>query len=115
MEKMKCSIHRKDGLLILRLKGYLNEDGRNIIRQIMAKLSFNGIKQVLFNMSECLHINSAGISSLIDAADVLGEREIMISFCNLTPLMKEAFRMVGLVILSKTFETEKEALESFKR
>jgi anti-anti-sigma regulatory factor len=96
--------------LIIRPAGYLNDIGGARMREAAIAQDPAGIRVVLFDFSESTHVNSYGISTVLDVADnFLQDEEVRVAFCRLSPLLKEAFRLVGLNQLGPVFSTEEEA------
>ena len=98
--------------LVLFLKGYLNEVGGEALRQRLDALEQTDTRCLVLDFSQCLHVNSQGISCLVEVADRLtDEKQLCICFCRLAPLVAESFRMVGLTRLGRIFATLEDALK----
>lgn len=113
--RFACTTEKKNQILIVHFKGYFDEEGGAGFKQQMATTSLDGLKGVVLDFSDCLHANSSGISFLVDVVINLGDESRLDSaFCGLSPLLSEAFRMVGLTRLSRVFSTLAEAIRGLE-
>lgn len=102
---------RKDGAwLIIAPVGYLNDQGGTVMNDVIGAIDLAGITTVLFDFGECTLANSQGIACLLDHCDRFAEEfQLKLVFCRLSPLLREAFSLVGLMEMVSTFGTEQEA------
>lgn len=113
--RFSCTTETKERLLIVHLKGYFDDEGGAELKRIVSATPLKGLKGVVFDFAQCLHANSSGISFLVDVVISLGEDgQLEVGLCAMTPLLGEAFRMVGLSRLARVFSGVDEAVRGLQ-
>ncbi len=109
--RFTCATEVRDQILIVRGQGYLDDTGGEDLKQVVMSASLAGIKGVVVDFTKCIHANSSGISCLVDLVINLGDdKQLEVGLCGLSPLLAEAFRMVGLTRLARVFSGVDEAM-----
>lgn len=109
--RFTCATEVRDRILVVRGQGYLDESGGEDLKQTIMNCALAEVKGVVVDFARCIHANSSGISCLVDLVIGLGdERQLEVGFCGLSPLLSEAFRMVGLTRLARVFSGVDEAV-----
>lgn len=113
---MEISERNADGVVILDLSGrFILSDGEELFRTKVDDLIAQGRLQLLVNFKDVTYLDSAGIGSLVwkyVTIRKLGGR------LKLVHLKVRSFRVLAttrLLAVLENFESEQEALDSFKR
>ena len=113
---MEISERTADGVVILDLSGrFILSDGEELFRKTVDDLIERGQLQVLVNFKDVTYLDSAGVGSLVwkyVTIRKLGGR------LKLVHLKVRSFRVLAttrLLAVLENFESEQEALDSFKR
>jgi anti-sigma B factor antagonist len=113
---MEISERTADGVVILDLSGrFILSDGEELFRKKVDDLIERGQLQVLVNFKDVSYLDSAGVGSLVwkyVTIRKLGGR------LKLVHLKIRSFRVLAttrLLAVLENFESEQEALDSFKR
>jgi anti-sigma B factor antagonist len=87
----------KDGVLVIYLEGNLLGEHTNLPVIDMVKQHLeNGIKKVLFNLSEVKFVNSTGLGMLLTAATKTRSAGGELTLCSLPDQMKKLLQMTKL-------------------
>jgi len=113
---MEISERSADGVVILDLSGrFILSDGEELFRKKVDELIERGQLQILVNFQEITYLDSAGIGSLVwkyVTIRKLGGR------LKLVHLKVRSFRVLAttrLLAVLENFESEQDALNSFKQ
>ena len=96
---------------ILHTKGYINNVGGEVIANRAYELLDSGVRTLLLDLRETKIVNSIGISILIEIIEKMMEKEGIIAFCCLTPVILKTFHIMGLANYAKIFTSEEEAVK----
>jgi len=108
-------VHHIDGpVLVIRTKGYLNDLGAEQVDTICSEHLEKSVKRIVINLQESPLINSIGISILIGVIEAIEEATGKLAFTNLTPTNRKTFEMIGLLQFAQAFDTEEQAVTTFK-
>ncbi len=72
-------------------------------------------KHFLFNLEEVEYMDSSGIRLFIATSRILEKTNRNLKLCNLNSSIKMIFRVIKLIDMFEIFESEVEALASFKK
>ena len=75
------------------------------------ELMDDGVRVLLLNLRETKIVNSIGISILIEIIEKMMEKQGVIAFCCLTPVILKTFHIMGLANYAKIFTSEEEAVK----
>ncbi len=115
-ENPSCQARRDGDLLIFEPVGYL-DDARGIeLKRVYAKAQLAGLKGVLFDFGKCIHINSTGIACLMEVCEnLVDSRGVKVGFCKISPIMREAFDIVGFGQFVEMFIDEAEGRRGLEK
>lgn len=109
-------LDRKEGeITIIEVKGELDALVAPKLKEKISKEIENGETKFIIDFKELLHINSLAMGILrgkLKSARALGGD---IKLSNLNSHIKSIFEMIGLDEIFEIFESEEEALNSFKK
>lgn len=104
--------HPKPQVLVVHLKGYVDQAAGEAMEEKMKKLLEGGKTQVLFCFKDVLIINSAGVSSLISIIEMIQyDFQGKLSFCCLPKMVVDVFQLVGILQSHTVFQSHKEAID----
>jgi anti-anti-sigma factor len=111
-EELKVAVERigNDGAVLF-TKGYINNVGGEEIANRAYELMDSGVTKLLLNLRETKIVNSIGISILIEIIEKMMEKEGIIAFCCLTPVILKTFHIMGLANYAKIFDNEESAVK----
>ena len=96
---------------VLHPVGYVDEKGGAALFEAAEKVLEEGSRKILLNFTDSPVINSQGIAQLIELAEIIvDEKGGDLAFCGLSELSTSVFKMVGLLQMGDSYETEKDAL-----
>lgn len=103
-----------EGVSILDLSGkiVLGEGDVQIKDRIRDLLS-DGQRKVLLNLGDVSYIDSAGLGALISSYATSKREGGQLKLVNLTKRVKDLLAITKLITVFETFDSEKEALESY--
>ncbi len=107
--------HKVDGpILIIKTQGYLNDLGAEQVDTVCSEHLKKGVKKIVINLEKSPLINSIGISILIGIIEAIEEDGGALAFTNMTPTNRKTFYMMGLLQFAQAFDTEEQAVTTFK-
>ena len=112
--KFDVRVQKKDGYAIIYTDGYLNQLAGEELKKKSFDLITEGYVKIAINLEKTGLVNSVGISILIDIIERLREKDGVLHFCCLTPLIAKTFKIMGLTQFSKVFPDEPAAIERLK-
>ena len=110
-ESLNITVDRREGLAVIYTEGYINNQGGEEIAKAAYKLLDEGYKTLLLNLAGTKIVNSIGISILIEIIEKMMEKEGIIAFCCLTPVILKTFHIMGLANYAKIFDNEEAAVK----
>ncbi|TDT69169.1 anti-sigma B factor antagonist [Hypnocyclicus thermotrophus] len=99
--------------VILRVKGELDALVAPQLKDKLIKLTENGVKKIIIDFKELVHINSLAMGILRGRLKEIREKDGDLKLVNLNTHISTIFEMVGLDELFDIYNNENEALESF--
>ncbi|MFY9553790.1 MAG: STAS domain-containing protein [Blastocatellia bacterium] len=104
-----------NGVSILDLSGKIVlGEGDMQVKERIKDLLADGQKRILLNLAEVNYIDSAGLGALISSYTTAKRDGASLRLVNLTKRIKDLLAITKLITVFETFETEEEALASFK-
>jgi anti-anti-sigma factor len=105
--KMDFNLEPKveNDILIIKTKGYINNDGGEQILNEFEKHFSNGITKVLIDIENSKVVNSIGISYLIEIIEKLNENNGTLYFCNMDSAIEKTFTIMGLFQFAKKVDS----------
>lgn len=114
---MNLVINTRDsgGVTIVDCKGkIILGDESSALRETIKQLLAGNKKRILLNLGEVTFIDSAGVGTLVAAYTSSKAQDGELKLANLTKRFKETLQVTRLLTVFETYETEAEALASFK-
>jgi anti-sigma B factor antagonist len=102
------------GVTILDLNGKLTiGDGAQLLKDKSESLVFQGRKQVIVNLGAVPYIDSGGLGQLVACYTTLTRAGGRLTLVNLNTRNHDLLSITKLVSVFETFDTEREAIESY--
>ncbi len=102
-------------VIILDLKGRVRVGGTTIsLHRSIRNLVEEGKMQILLNLANVTAIDSSGLGELVASQITLGNKGGEIKLFHLTEALRELMATTRLVTVFDIYDTESEALSSFK-
>ena len=105
---------REDGVVILDVSGELDALVAPQLKDKITQDMEDGETKFIINFEEVVHINSLALGILRGKLKSTREEGGDIKLINLSEHIKSIFEMIGLDEIFEIYETEEEAIESFK-
>ncbi len=109
-DKFSLSVEEKNGVVIIKTNGYINNVAGEQIADVCFKKIDEGIYKFLLDLENSSIVNSIGVSIIIEIIEKLLEVNGHIGYYNLAPIVAKTFKIMGLVQYSTIYESEDEAL-----
>ncbi len=109
-------IHRKTSgnITVLQVSGeFYGGDETDQLREAILDEAANGNLRLLLDLSECVHMNSTGLSVVVEAHRNYAARQGEIKLCGLQKKMRSQLVMTRLINIFGHYSTEAEALAAF--
>jgi anti-sigma B factor antagonist len=104
-----------EGVSILDLSGKIVlGEGDLQVRDRIKDLLADGQRRMLLNLAEVAYIDSAGLGGLISAYTTTKREGGQLKLVNLTKRIQDLLAITKLITVFETFDSEKDALASFK-
>lgn len=109
-------IHDNPRVVVVRTTGYIEDQGGEKVKKIVAALVEKGEKNFLFNFAGSPVINSTGIACLLEICEEIGfSLQGKVAFCCLSKAIGEVFKMMGITTVYQIFDQEENAFPAFAR
>jgi anti-sigma B factor antagonist len=104
-----------EGVSVLDLSGRIVlGEGDLQIKERIRDLLADGQRKILLNLENVSYIDSAGLGSLIGSYTTVRREGGKLKLVNLTKRIQDLLAITKLITVFDTYETEREALDSFK-
>ena len=101
-------------LTVLDLSGKLTiSDGAQLLKDKSESLAFQGRKQIIVNLAAVPYIDSGGLGQLVACYTTLTKAGGRLTLLNLNAKNHDLLSITKLVSVFETFDTEREAIESY--
>ena len=101
-------------LTILDLSGKLTiSDGAQLLKDKSASLVFQGRNQIIVNLGAVPYIDSGGLGQLIASYTTVAKAGGRLTLLNVNTRNHDLLSITKLVAVFETFDTEREAIESY--
>ena len=102
-------------ITIIDLQGSIMfEDGDQELRGVIAHALESDRKSIVLNMGEVPYMDSAGLSELVRSYVAVGKRGGRVVLVDLTRKVHDLLTVAKLLTVFETFDSEADALASFK-
>jgi anti-sigma B factor antagonist len=109
---MEINDTKKDGVLIVNLKGRLDYASSTTLKERILELVQCGDRQMIVNMAQVDFINSSGLGTLVSILKEVRLAKGRLVLADLATYVQEIFEITQLSHIFEIFAGEKEALES---
>ena len=104
-----------DGVMILDLKGKMTlGEGDELLKDKINSLIQQDQKKLLLNLESVPYIDSAGLGEVVRTYTTVSRQGGSLKLLNLTKRIEELLSITKLLTVFETFDTEDEALRSYK-
>ena len=112
--KMQASSRQIGDVSVVDVKGRITlGEGNEIIRELVAELTAQGNKRIVFNLVEVDHIDSAGIGELVRTHSTLRRQGGQLKLASPSGKVKDVLKMTSLHSVFDIHEDESSAVKSF--
>jgi anti-sigma B factor antagonist len=114
-KKMKIEKRKIGNVTVFDLKGkILFGDGIDELRQSINTAIKDKEKQLVLNFAEVPYLDSTGLGEVVRSYTTLKKEGGTVKIANLTNKVKDLMMVTKLITVFETFESENEAVKSFK-
>ena len=111
---MEISERTVDAVTILDLRGKLTmDDGAQLLKDKSESLVFQGRTQVIVNLAAVPYIDSGGLGHLVACYTTLAKAGGRLTLLNVNTRNHDLLSITKLVSVFETFDTERDAIESY--
>jgi len=105
-----------DGVVVLDINGRMTieEVGQTSVIACVRRLLQEGHKQVLLNLEDVPHVDSTGLSQIVEAYLATRTRGGSVKLVHLNPRLEKIFAVTRLSTILETFSSEAAAIASFE-
>lgn len=111
IESLKLSVDCCDGVVVVYIDGYINNQGGEEIVKVVYEFFDEGYKVLLFNLVEMKIVNLIGILIFIEIIEKMFEVDGKLVFCNFILMIDKIFYIMGFVQYMSIFQDEVVVLE----
>jgi anti-sigma B factor antagonist len=107
---------RNDGkVTVLNLSGRITlGEGDLLLKDKLHSLLNQGRKDVLLNLAHVSYVDSAGLGAIVGAYTTMTREGGSLKLANITKKMQDLLSITKLLTVFETFDSEDEALRSYK-
>jgi anti-sigma B factor antagonist len=104
-----------DDVTILDLKGKITlGEGDEALKDKINSLALQNRKRILLNLGEVPYIDSAGLGEIVRTYTTISRQGGQLKLVNLTKRITDLLSITKLLTVFETFDSESDALQSFK-
>jgi anti-sigma B factor antagonist len=112
---MKIVERQVDDVVILDLHGkILIGEGDDALREAVTKLADAGKTKILLNLAEVPYVDSAGLGEIVRTYTTVSRKGGKLKLLNLTKKIEDLLSITKLLTVFETYESEAEAINSYK-
>ena len=105
-----------DNILVIYLTGRLDVNlSKDIEIEINNIIHIETEKHLLFNFKDVEYMSSSGIRVIISTIRILEKTKRYLKLCNINNAVKIIFKVIQLMDMFDIYESEEEAIASFKK
>ncbi len=113
---MKIEERAADGVTILDLQGkMLIGEGDELLREKINQLVENGTERIVLNLAEVPYVDSAGLGEIVRCYTTVSRKNGKLKLLHLTKRIHDLLSITKLLTVFETYDTEEEAVKSFKK
>ena len=112
---MQIAERESGAVTVLDLSGKITmgEDG-TLLKDKLQSLLHQGKKNILFNLGQVSYVDSAGLGAIVSAYTTVTREGGSLKLANVTKKLQDLLSITKLLTVFDTFESEDEALRSYK-
>jgi len=115
MAELNISERQAGDVTILDMAGKITiGEGSVALRTAIRRLLEEGKKKILLNLAQVNYIDSSGIGELVSSYTAIGKETGQLKLLNLTQKLQDLLTITKLLTVFDVYESEEEALASFK-
>ncbi len=107
---MEVIQEKRTDMLFLKLKGRIDENNAQSLKENLIKLIDNGAKELIVDCSQIEYINNAGLRALLNVARKALNAEGRVALHSLSQPAKEIFDKTGFSMVLRVYVTREEAI-----
>jgi anti-sigma B factor antagonist len=112
---MQISERESGSVMVLDLSGKITlGDGDALLKDKLHSLMHQGKKKVLLNLADVNYVDSAGLGALVSAYTTVTREGGSLKLLNITRKLQDLLSITKLLTVFETFDSEDEALRSYK-
>ena len=113
---MKIDERAVDGVTILDLQGkMLIGEGDELLREKINQLVENGTEKIVLNLAEVPYVDSAGLGEIVRCYTTVSRKNGKLKLLHLTKRIHDLLSITKLLTVFETYDTEEDAVKSFKQ
>ncbi|HEY7820163.1 MAG TPA: STAS domain-containing protein [Vicinamibacteria bacterium] len=113
---MRIDERTVDGVTILDLHGkMLIGEGDELLREKINQLVENGTEKIVLNLAEVPYVDSAGLGEIVRCYTTVSRKNGKLKLLHLTKRIHDLLSITKLLTVFETFESEEEAVRSFRK
>ncbi|HLE69694.1 MAG TPA: STAS domain-containing protein [Vicinamibacteria bacterium] len=113
---MKIDERAVDGVTVLDLQGkMLIGEGDELLREKVNQLVENGTEKIVLNLAEVPYVDSAGLGEIVRCYTTVSRKNGKLKLLHLTKRIHDLLSITKLLTVFETYDTEEEAVKSFKK
>ena len=112
---MQIAERESGAVTVLDLSGRITmgEDG-NLLKDKLQSLLHQGKKNILFNLAQVSYVDSAGLGAIVAGYTTVTKEGGSLKLANVTKKLQDLLSITKLLTVFETFDSEDEALRSYK-
>ena len=112
---MQIAERESGAVTVLDLSGRITmgEDG-NLLKDKLQSLLHQGKKNILFNLAQVSYVDSAGLGAIVSAYTTVTREGGALKLANVTKKLQDLLSITKLLTVFETFDSEAEAVRSYK-
>ena len=115
MATLKYGIKDIGDVKVLSLHGSITMGGGDLtVRQEIKNFLAENVKKIVVDLAKVPHVDSTGIGELVSAYTSARNQDATIKLSNLTAKIRDLMEITALSSVFETYDTVKEAVESFE-
>jgi anti-sigma B factor antagonist len=112
---MQISERESGAVTILDLSGKVTlGDGDTLLKDKLHSLLHQGKKNVLLNLGDVSYVDSAGLGAIVAAYTTMTREGGALKLSNVTKKLQDLLSITKLLTVFETFDSEDEAVRSYK-
>jgi anti-sigma B factor antagonist len=113
---MQISERESGAVTILDLSGKVTlGDGDTLLKDKLHSLLHQGKKNILLNLAQVSYVDSAGLGAIVSAYTTITREGGSLKLSNVTKKLQDLLSITKLLTVFETFDSEDEAVRSYKR